>query len=240
MPDIDAITSVPQGSFKSYKTGGLKRFPLNGTEEDGLSKRWECSTQPIVTWGDVDDGGRGISVTNAGNDWRGFYIYHNSCDSIPWKYVWIEPGKTQFISFPALFEGRMQRGVDQYMLNGQAQPLGSWLEFNWDQYDVGWMDVSLIRGCDGAILTWDAGNGDSWKGFTQWILDGAPEGAYDMKNNGQWVIKATEGVNAVVNTIPRDWDMQQVGAQYVYVDDDHGNPVFSAHRFGSYWPEGRA
>lgn len=238
-PDIESIMAVPQGSFRSYKIGGLKRLPLSATEGD-LNKRWECNDQPTLTWGDADDGGRGVFITNAASDWRGFYAYHNSCDEIPWKYIWIEPGATQFLSFPAMFEGRVQRGVDQYMLSGQSQPLGSWLEISWDVNDAGWFDVSLIRGCDGAIMTWDMDNGNSWKGFTQWVLDGAPEGAYDMKNDGQWVIKATEGVNAVVNTIPRDWDMQQIGAEYVYVDDDHGSPVFSAHRVGSYWPDGRA
>lgn len=245
MPDIERIMSVPQESFQSFKVGGLKRE--NATLHSNVvarddAPRWECSKSPILTWGDHDDGGRGISITNAGDDWRGFYIYHNSCDQVPWKYIWIEKGKTQFVSFPERFEGRIQRGVDQYMLNGQAQPLGSWLEVSWDKYNVGWIDVSLIRGCDGAILTWSLDGVDKWKGFKQWILDGAPTGAYDMKNDGQWVIKATEGVNAVVNTIPRDWDMEKVGAQFVYVDDDHGGPVISSNnaRFGSYWPEGRA
>ncbi|KAK8147227.1 hypothetical protein G3M48_001982 [Beauveria asiatica] len=35
------------------------------------------------------------------------------------------------------FEGRIQRGVDQYMINGQeAQSLDSWLEISWDEYNV--------------------------------------------------------------------------------------------------------
>ncbi|KAK8149420.1 hypothetical protein G3M48_007013 [Beauveria asiatica] len=238
-PNITAVKSVPQDSFTSYETGGLKRKTFNTTEES-LGKRWACSSQSILTWGDNDDGGRGISITNAGNDWRGFYIFHNSCDGTPWKYIWIEAGKTQFVSIPAGFEGRIQRGVDAQMLNGQPHLLGSWLEFSYDSSDVGWIDVSLIRGCDGAILVWDTTNGDKWKGFTQWILDGAPNGSYDLKDDGQWVIKATEGPNGVVNTIPRDWDQQQVGDQYAYIDDDHAKPVINGYRFGTYWPEGRA
>jgi hypothetical protein len=257
MPDIEAIMAVPQSSFESYKVGGLKRENATSKESGGQMKAhtaneasaasdapppWTCSTQPILTWGDHDDGGRGITITNAGKDWRGFYVYHNSCDQVPWKYIWIEANATQFVSFPERFEGRIQRGVDQYMLNGQAQPLGSWFEVSWDKYNVGWADVSLIRGCDGAVLTWSLDGIDKWKGFTQWILDGAPYGAYDMKNDGQWVIKATEGENARINTIPRDWDLEKVGAEYVYVDDDHGSPVISSNnaRFGTYWPEGRA
>ncbi|KAK3181590.1 hypothetical protein K4F52_007145 [Lecanicillium sp. MT-2017a] len=244
-PDIEAIMSVPQGNFTSYKVGGLRRegaVKHKGQVKALADTDWRCSTQPILTWGDNDDGGRGITITNAGDDWRGFYIYHNSCDSVPWKYIWIEAGKTQFVSFPERFEGRIQRGVDQYMLDGQPQPLGSWFEISWDKDNIGWGDVSLIRGCDGGILTWSLDGIDKWKGFTQWILDGAPYGAYDMKNDGQWVIKATEGENAVINTIPRDWDLEKVGAEYVYVDDSHGSPVISSNngRFGTYWPEGRA
>ncbi|KAM3429502.1 hypothetical protein MY4824_008234 [Beauveria thailandica] len=98
---------------------------------------WDYSTRPVLTSGDNDDGGRGMTITNAGNDWRGFYIYHNSCDRVPWKYIWIEAGKTQFVSFLERFEGRIQRGVDQYMIYGQeAQSLDSWLEISWDEYNV--------------------------------------------------------------------------------------------------------
>ncbi|KAF7562148.1 hypothetical protein G7046_g2000 [Stylonectria norvegica] len=242
LPNIEAIKAVSESKFKSYKTGGIHRQPVS---KDGVKTKrdaWKCSTQPTYTTGDADTGGKGVTIANAGNDWRGFYIYHNSCDSIPWKYIWIAAGQTQFVSFPDGFEGRIQRGVDQYMLNGQSQPLGSWLEISWDQYGVAWHDVSLIRGCDGGILTWSLDNSGAWKGFTQWILDGAPTGAYDMKNDRQWVIKATEGVNAVINTIPRDWDIAKVGAEYAYVDDSHGSPVVASSngRVGTYWPEGRA
>ncbi|KAM3506409.1 hypothetical protein MY10362_002400 [Beauveria mimosiformis] len=59
-----------------------------------------------------------MTITNAGNNWRGFYIYHNSCDQVSWKYIWIEAGKTQFVFFLERFEGRIQRSVDQYRMNG--------------------------------------------------------------------------------------------------------------------------
>ena len=250
MPDIEAIMSVPQSAFKSYKQGGLIRGTDYNTTDilklpkrDGTKDGWVCSdhSTPILTWGDNDDGGRGIQITNSGSDWRGFYIYHNTCEYVPWKYIWIAPGATQFVSFPALWEGRVVRGVDS-MLNGQAQPLASWLEIGWDVSDIGWADVSLIRGCDGGILTWDLGNGNSWKGFTQWVLDGAPGNSYDQKADGQWVLKATENWDGSINTDPRDWELQKIGEQYVYVDDYHGNPVISSpsRRFGSYWPDGRA
>lgn len=240
VPDINAITAVPQDKFISYQTGGLARQSVKA--EGTKSKRdWVCSTSPTLTWGDSDTGGKGITITNADTDWRGFYIYHNNCDTVPWKYIWVGANQTEFVSFPDGFEGRIQRGVDNTMLNGQAHWLGSWYEFSWDGNGVGWSDVSLIRGCDGGILTWSLDNSGAWKGFTQWILDGAPSGAYTEKDDGIWVLGATEAIGGAINTLPRDWEIQQVGAQYVYVDDSHGSPVIASSngRFGTYWPAGR-
>jgi hypothetical protein len=55
------------------------------------------------------------------------------------------------------------------------------------------------------------------------------------------VLKYTENGDGSINTIPRDWELQKVGAEYVYVDDYHGNPVIASNngRFGTYWPAGR-
>lgn len=242
MPDISAITSVPPSHFKSYQTGGLHRGTDNSTSPGVITKRWTCTTSPTFTWGDSDNGGKGVQITNADTDYRGFYIFHNSCDSVPYKYIWVNKGETKFVSLPAGFEGRIVRGVDSSMLSGKPQLLASWFELSYDGAGVGWADISLIRGCDGGILTWSLDNSGAWKGFTQWILDGAPSGAYDMKNDGQWVLKYTENGDGSINTAPRDWEMQKVGEQYVYVDDHHGNPVISSSngRFGTYWPAGRA
>lgn len=135
----------------------------------------------------------------------------------------------------------MTRGQDAYNLDGSTQMLATWFEFSFDSANWMWADVSLIRGCDGGALIWSLDTSGGWKGFTQWILDGAPEGAYDMKTDGQWVLKYTENADTSVNTIPRDWEIEQVGAEYVYVDDSHGSPVIASTngRMGSYWPAGR-
>ncbi|EOO00301.1 hypothetical protein UCRPA7_4191 [Phaeoacremonium minimum UCRPA7] len=239
-PDIDAIKSVSPKTFKSYPFNYTER----GDESDSkLSKRWDCNTrdQTIFTWGDTDNGGKGITITNADSDWRGFYFYHNNCDYVPYKYVWINAGETQFVSVPDGFEGRVVRGTDEWNLGGVPRPLASWFEFSFDQNGWIWGDVSLIRGCDGSVLMWSLDGSGAWKGFTQWILDGAPSGAYDQKPSGNWVLKATENWDGSINTIPRDWELQQVGADYVYVDDYHGNPVITSTngRFGTYWPGGR-
>ncbi|KAK6075049.1 hypothetical protein SCUP234_07520 [Seiridium cupressi] len=238
-PDISAIVSVDPSSFPSYQTGSLERQDISN--DTSVEKRWTCSSSPTFTWGDSDNGGKGVLITNADSDWRGFYFYYNNCDNVPYKYVWVKAGDTQFVSLPADFQGRVTRGVDAYNLNGSPQMLASWFEISFDSNGWGWADLSLIRGCDGSVLLWSTDGSGGWKGFTQWILDGAPTGAYDMKNDGQWVLKYTENTDGSINTIPRDWFIAQVGADYAYVDDSHGSPVIASTngRFGTYWPAGR-
>ncbi|KAH6660905.1 hypothetical protein BKA67DRAFT_590118 [Truncatella angustata] len=231
--------AVDPSTFPTYTTGGLIRQNLS--DDTNVQKRWTCSGSATLTWGDADNGGKGVTIHNADTDWRGFYIYHNSCDNVPYKYIWINAGETQFVSLPDMFEGRIVRGVDKYMLNGQPQLLATWFEITIDASGVMWTDVSVIRGCDGAVLLWGLDAAKGWSGFTQYILDGAPTGSYDMKNDGQWVLKYTENSDGSINTVVRDWYISQVGANYIFVDDDHYKPVISSQngRFGTYWPAGR-
>ncbi|KAH8668442.1 hypothetical protein BX600DRAFT_480677 [Xylariales sp. PMI_506] len=239
-PDIDAIKAVDPSTFTSYQTGGLLRATNTNVTETTKTKRWTCSATPIFTWGDVDTGGIGVEITNSDSVWAGFYFYYNNCDDVPYKYVWIDAGQTVFVSLPSDFQGRATRGVDAYNLDGQPQLLASWFEFSFDSAGI-WGDISLIRGCDGAVFMWATDGSAAWKGFTQDILDGAPSGAYATKSDGQSVIMNTENLDGSINTIPRDWDLNQVGAEYVYVDDEHGSPVILSTngRFGTWWPAGR-
>jgi hypothetical protein len=54
-----------------------------------------------------------VTITNADTAWRAFYIYYNTCDYVPYKYVWISAGETVFVSLPAMFQGRITRGTDE-------------------------------------------------------------------------------------------------------------------------------
>ncbi|KUI74064.1 hypothetical protein VM1G_09708 [Cytospora mali] len=245
-PDIEAIISIPAATFKSYSKGGLVRDGTIIAEGEvhpktAMNERWTCSTSPSFTWGDKDDGGLGMTITNADAAWRAFYIYYNTCDYVPYKYVWISPGGTVFVSLPAMFQGRITRGTDEWNLGGVPRPLGTWLEFALDNNSWIWGDVSLIRGCDGGVLVWSLDDSGSWKGFTQDILEDAPSSVYDVKPSGELVIAATENWDGTTNWPPMMWDFEQVGPELVYVDDAHGNPVIVSKdgRFGTYWPAGR-
>ncbi|RYP27650.1 hypothetical protein DL767_007580 [Monosporascus sp. MG133] len=241
MPDIEAIMSVDESSFKSYAASFLPRGG-NESEAGGTPSRWTCSAQALFTWGELDDGHPGLFITNAdAAAYRGFYIYHNSCDSIPYKYIWVPPSSTRFVALPPRFEGRITRGVDQWSLRGVPQTLATWFEFSVDRYGWIWGDVSLIRGCDGAVVMWATDGSGAWKGFVQSILENAPLDAYDRKDSGVWVLKASVNWDGSINRSVRDWEYFQVGPEHVYVDDWHGNPVITSTNghFGTYWPAGR-
>lgn len=119
-PNVTNIMSTPPSSFKTYAKGNLIRDDANNLTHGDLPPttpnrfQWNCTTSPVFTWGDDDNGGPGVFITNADiKNWQAFYVYHDTCDSIPFKYTWIPAGSTQFVSLPALFEGRISRGNDE-------------------------------------------------------------------------------------------------------------------------------
>jgi hypothetical protein len=118
LPDIASIMSIPPSAFVSYAQGNLIRdnllSSLTGTGPAAtLEKRWVCASSPTFTWGDADNGGVGVTITNADLDWRAFYVYQNLCDYVPLKYLWIAAQHTVFVSLPADFQGRITRGTDE-------------------------------------------------------------------------------------------------------------------------------
>lgn len=120
LPDIASIISVPPATFVSYSKGNLIRdnllSSLTGPRPPPavkIEKPWTCASSPTFTWGDADNGGVGVTITNADLDWRAFYIYQNLCDYVPLKYLWIAGQHTVFVSLPADFQGRITRGTDE-------------------------------------------------------------------------------------------------------------------------------
>lgn len=208
----------------TYHTGDLQRW--SGPSSNTVTKR----DSPIFTYGDEDDGGLGVTITNAGSDWAGFYMYANSEDTSPYKYTWIENGNTVFISVPADFQGRITRGTDELNLAGSAQLLGTWFEFSIDPGTTTmWADVSLIKGCDGAVTIANTDGQGLSLGFTQDIVSDGPAGAYQQRPDGNWVLGFTEADGDVAaNTIALDWEVQNNLQGLAYVDDTHGSPVINS------------
>ncbi|KAI1367271.1 hypothetical protein F5Y08DRAFT_336943 [Xylaria arbuscula] len=246
-PNLDEIFAAPDSDEGHYETGGLIREPVSNVtiEERGIEARaaWTCTKKGKSkhTKGDKVKG-YGIKLTNGDKVARSFYFYHNSCDSVPWKYISIPAGKTRFVQVPAGFEGRITRGNNKLNLAGVPRPLGTWLEFSLDANNVIWGDVSLIRGTDGAAAMWSTDAQPQRRtGFRQWVLDGAPPKAYSKKADGKKVIGPTEGKDAAIRPAARNWVLKKVGAKHAYVDDSHGNPVINSNngRFGVWFGRGR-
>ncbi|KAI1771191.1 hypothetical protein F4818DRAFT_430393 [Hypoxylon cercidicola] len=209
-----------------------------------LATRDGCATQAEqVQSTSPDTNGRGVQVKNADSQARSFFVYANSCDNMPLKYVTIGGGQSAFVPLPQAFQGRIVRGTTQVNLDGKPHLLGTWLEIGLDGNGdgKGYADVSLIRGCDGAVSVAAMDGTGAATGFDSSILDDAPSDALEAKNSGTKVIKATEGLWSAIVETSRNYLASKLGYGKAYIDDYHGNPVIcsSNERFSATFYQGR-
>ncbi|RYP80042.1 hypothetical protein DL770_006401 [Monosporascus sp. CRB-9-2] len=213
---------------------------LPEARNDKISSReiaWTCPQQATrLAYDDQDQEqapGPGIKLMNQDDEERSFYLYWNSCDSIPYAYLSMPACGSRFVSLPAGFQGRVTRGTDETHLKGRPQLLGTWVELSFPIGDDfgGWGDVSLIRGCDGAATVQALDGSGPLRGFKHWVLDGAPQQAYDTKESGAEVIRAIGDVTIQQEAIARDYLLSKVNLSNVYVDNEHGNPVICSANF---------
>ncbi|KAI1465514.1 uncharacterized protein F4812DRAFT_439074 [Daldinia caldariorum] len=225
------LTNLLLSTAVALPSGIIRSSHLSG----GLSPRASCATQATDATNEGDQGGAGIKLSNSGNGTRSYFVYENSCDSIPLKYVTVNAGETKFVALPALFQGRIVRGTDAN-LDGQPHLLGTWLELGFDGTGKAYGDVSLIRGCDGPVtLAADDGTGVSTGFDDPSVLADAPEGVFQLASDGSKVIEATEGLLSAVVDAARDYLASKIGYDKAYIDDYHGNPVIcsSNERFNA-------
>ncbi|RYP09830.1 hypothetical protein DL765_008298 [Monosporascus sp. GIB2] len=219
---------------RATMTPASPRGSLRGAGNNNISSRgitWTCpqqATRLTYNYQNQEQApGPGIKLMNHDGEERSFYFYWNSCDSIPYAYLSMPARGSRFVSLPAGFQGRVTRGTDETHLNGQPQLLGTWVELSFPTGDDrgGWGDVSLIRGCDGAATVRALDGSGLLRGFEHWVLDGAPQEAYDTKESGAEVIRAVGDVTIRQEAIARDYLLSKVNLSNVYVDNEHGNPV---------------
>ncbi|XXH02896.1 hypothetical protein Hte_009284 [Hypoxylon texense] len=210
-----------------------------------LAARGGCATKAEqVQAGSASASGRGVQLKNGDGQSRSFFVYANSCDYVPLKYVTLGAGQSAFVPLPQGFQGRVVRGTTKVNLDGQPHLLGTWLEIGLDGSGSGkgYADVSLIRGCDGAVSVAAMDGTGASTGFSDSsILDDAPSDALEAKDTGSQVIKATEGLLSVVVDVVRDYLASKLGYDKAYIDDYHGNPVIcsSNERFSATFYRGR-
>ncbi|KAI2469817.1 hypothetical protein F4781DRAFT_206300 [Annulohypoxylon bovei var. microspora] len=207
-----------------------------------LAARSNCSAQAVDATGATDTGGAGLNITNGDSESRSYFVYENGCDSMPSKYVTVDAGATAFLALPASFQGRVVRGTADVNLDGQPHSLGTWLEIGLDASGTGWADVSLIRGCDGAVSI-AAGDGTgATTGFSDnSVINDATDAILEAKDSGAKAIKATEDSLVQVLTDVTSYLSGKLGYTVAYLDDYHGNPVICSTdgRFDVTFYEGR-
>ncbi|KAI1763543.1 hypothetical protein GGR53DRAFT_362077 [Hypoxylon sp. FL1150] len=216
---------------------------LSSQHANHLETRSSCATQAEQVTNGSDTNGRGVQLENGDSQSRSFFVYANSCDSIPLQYVTLSAGQDAFISLPQGFQGRIVRGTTDVNLDGQPHLLGTWLEIGFDANDaMGYADVSLIRGCDGAVTVAAMDGTGASTGFTQDVLSGAPDDALQANDAGAMVIKATEGLLSAIVSASRDYLASVLGYDKAYIDDFHGNPVIASNnqRFSATFYAGKA
>ncbi|KAI1502520.1 hypothetical protein F5X99DRAFT_427158 [Biscogniauxia marginata] len=224
--------AVPIGQDSAQSDASLLRTardPSTLPREPFCAISAGCQGSAEEVHGDDDDGKRyGLRIANRGDAEATYFIYQNSCDCVPLKYVAVAAGGTRFVALAAGFQGRVVRGTAAMNLDGRPHRLGTWVEVNVGADDgVGWGNVSLIKGCDGAAEVEALDGTGARTGFDDWLLDGAPPGAYKAKDNGVRVIGETEALDNPLDIlfVPRDYLAGILGYAKAYIDDHHGNPV---------------
>jgi hypothetical protein len=127
-------------------------------------------------------------ITNKANKEQSFVFFKNHKNGNGWAdpefkipdpqvpSVTIAPGKTQYVKIDLDWKGRVQRGSK----GGDPQP-GTWAEFQLSDTDSNGRtpdhaahgDISLIQGCDGAVMVKATDGSGAQNGFTKDCISGA-------------------------------------------------------------------
>ncbi|KAI0597656.1 hypothetical protein F4775DRAFT_602078 [Biscogniauxia sp. FL1348] len=185
----------------------------------------------IATSGDPEEG-PGIWVTNNDDDPNvQYFLYENSRDQHPWKYLTIPQGTRAFIQVCPTFQGRVVRGtaaLAQRSGEGAARAPRTWVEFSLSGGGaVAWGDISFLEGCDGgARLAATDGSGVGRACAAPGLLSGAPAEALAPSAAGHLVLAPLVGPPA--NRAARAWLNAQCDPDQVYIQDGNRAVISSA------------
>lgn len=176
------------------------------------------------------DMGPGIHLTNKAKEDHTYFFYDNYWNGNgtaganfdhPLKNVTLKPGQSTFVSLPATFKGRLQRGT---------QLPATWVEFQLEASNdhAAHGDISLQQGCDGpaTIASTDGSNRINGLGpeFHD-VVAKAPAAAIRKKANGERAIDTTVGNwNGGPNKAAIDYLNRVVGQQRAYILGGTGVP----------------
>lgn len=176
--------------------------------------------------------GPGILLANKSNAECTYFFYDNYWNGNgnaganfdhPLKSVKLAPHASTFVSLPASFKGRVQRGT--------LLP-ATWAEFQLDASNdhAAHGDISLEQGCDGAATIAATDSQKSVGGFEEDILKGAPEAATVRRSDGVRVLQTTMGNwMSRPNKAAVEYETKVVGQHRAYITGGTGTPDVMSH-----------
>ncbi|KAI1188488.1 hypothetical protein F5B17DRAFT_439593 [Nemania serpens] len=181
----------------------------------------------MTTGDDEDEDGPGFWITNRDNssDVK-YFLYENSRDEHPWKYLSIPIGTTAFVSVCKTWQGRVVRGTPEVNLDGQVHNLGTWFASSIGPNGWMWGDISFQEGCDGggsvAATDWSYGIRLCYED----LLTGAPPAALATKQTGTKVLAKTVGDKP--NQAARDWELSKCSPSQMWINGNIDGPVIKS------------
>ncbi|KAI0403471.1 hypothetical protein F4802DRAFT_290819 [Xylaria palmicola] len=198
----------------------------DATIETGIQYCGGLHDPTIVTTGDEEDG-PGFWITNHDDSpVANYFLYENSRDEHPWKYVSVPAGARAFVSVCGTWQGRIVRGVPAINLDGGVHNLGTWFKSSLAPNGWIWGDISFLEGCDGGggVAATDGSNVS--RACYADLLTGAPSAALTTKQTGTEVLAKLVG--DAPNQAARDWDLSRCDADEIWINSKNSEPVIKS------------
>ena len=188
--------------------------------------------RPSPFEGDPDHGGPGIILSNKSprectyfffnNYWNGNGTAGANFDH-PDRSIELRPHTSAYISLPASFKGRVQRG--------KFIP-ATWAEFQLaaENNTGAWGDISLEQGYDGPAIIRSSSDGTHSNGFENDILPGAPAAAVTVRAQDKVRVLASTMGNWLggPNHAAIDYENKVVGQKKAYITGGEGTDVVNS------------
>ncbi|KAJ8124063.1 hypothetical protein O1611_g9449 [Lasiodiplodia mahajangana] len=180
----------------------------------------------IATTGD-EESGPGFWITNHDDSPEvKYFLYENSRDQHPWKYLSLPVGATAFVSVCSTWQGRVVRGTPEVNLDGKVHNLGTWFKSSMGPNGSIWGDISFLEGCDGGGSVATTDGSDLIRECYADLLTDAPSSALAAKQTGTKILAKLIGDTP--NQAAKDWELSQCKADEVWINDSINGPVIQS------------
>ncbi|KAI1431534.1 hypothetical protein GGR50DRAFT_697887 [Xylaria sp. CBS 124048] len=181
----------------------------------------------ILTTGD-DLAGPGFWITDGdvGAETKFFFLYENSRDEHPWKYLSLAAGGTAFVSVCETWEGRVVRGLPSVNMDGKVHNLGTWFQSSIAADGWMWGAISFLEGCDGGGSVSATDGSSDIRECDMDLLTQAPADALATKDTGTQALDKLVGDTA--NGAARDWELAKCSPDQVWIDVNNTGPVIKS------------